>query len=70
MVVRSAYRGFQPSTLLAFSEDATSWAGSPARRGAISAGMGCHRATSTTSLLVNPTPLPRLNTSFSPPLSR
>ena len=73
IVFRSLYLGFQPSTWMAFSEEAMSWAGSPARRGAILAGMGwpvTARATSTTSFTVKPTPLPRLNTLLSPPLSR
>ena len=35
MVFRSANWGFQPRTDLALSEEATSWAGSPARRGQI-----------------------------------
>src|SRR5699024_6217703 len=59
MVSRSAYWGFQPRTVLAFSEEATSWAGSPARRGEIWAGMGwpvTFRATSTTSFTEKPTP--------------
>ena len=73
MVFRSLYCGFHPSTRMAFSEEAISWAGSPARRGATLAGIGCPvtaRATSTTSLTVNPTPLPRLKTLFSPPCIR
>lgn len=73
MVFRSANWGFQPRTDLALSEEATSWAGSPARRGQISAGMGwpvTARATSMTSFTEKPTPLPRLNTLFSPPERR
>ena len=41
MVFRSLYCGFHPSTRMAFSEEAISWAGSPARRGATLAGIGC-----------------------------
>ena len=40
MVFRSSYSGFQPSTVLAFSLDAISCAGSPARRASSLAGMG------------------------------
>ena len=69
----SSYFGFQPRTVFAFSDDATSCAGSPARRAAISHLIGLpttFSAVSMISLTVKPTPLPRLNTLFSPPFIR
>ena len=48
----SVYFGFQPRSRIAFSELATSTAGSPERRGCTSAGIGCpvtRRADSITS---------------------
>ena len=70
---RLACTGFQPRTFFAFSLDAISFAGSPPRLGDYTAGIGCPvtlRAVSITSLTVNPTPFPRLNTSLAPPLAR
>jgi hypothetical protein len=69
MLCKSEHSAFQPSTVLARALDAVSLAGSPARRGAIFAGIGLpviFRAVSSTSSTELPVSLPKFNTMLSP----
>src|SRR3954462_5152102 len=62
----SGFLGTHPSSLRIFSLEATSTAGSPARRGDSTVGISppvTARAASTTSRTENPAPFPRLKTS-------
>ena len=73
MISSMPYFGCQPSTLRAFSEEATRRAGSPGLRPATCALIGSPvtlRALSIISFTEKPWPLPRLQTVLAPPAAR